>query len=175
MPFDLRPTLIGDLLSLRPLRPDDFEALYAVAADPLVWEQHPSWDRYKHDVFKEFFLEARQSGGALIASDAKDGRVIGSSRYHGYNEAKSEIEIGWSFLARSHWGGLYNRQMKRLMLQHAFRFVESVVFLVGPSNWRSRKAMEKIGGVLVGHRVNAKGQESIVYEIRRDNVPPELE
>src|SRR4029453_14390423 len=111
------------------------------------------------------FREALESGGALLALDAKDDRVIGSSRFHGYDADRSEIEIGWSFLARSHWGGAYNGEMKRLMLTHAFRFVESVVFLVGPANMRSRKAVEKIGGVLDGSRPNAVGRDSVVYRI----------
>ena len=165
MPFDLQPTLQGELLALRPLRPEDFPALYAVASDPLIWEQHPAWDRYKEEVFREFFREAMESGGAFIAIDSTDGRVIGSSRFHGYDEGKSEIEIGWTFLARSHWGGIYNAEMKRLMLRHAFRFVKSVVFLVGLQNLRSQKAMEKIGGVCVGTRRDAYARDSFIYQI----------
>jgi N-acetyltransferase len=165
MPFDLQPSLQGELLGLRPLRPDDFSVLYAVAADPLIWGQHPSNDRYKEEVFKGFFREAMDSGGALIALDSRDGEVIGSSRFHGYDSEKSEIEIGWTFLARSRWGGLYNGEMKRLMLRHAFRFVNSVIFLVGAQNVRSQKAMEKIGGVRAGTRRDGAGRESLVYRI----------
>src|SRR5437868_6916317 len=157
MPFDLQPTLRGELLTLRPLRPEDFPALYAVAADPLLWEQHPNRDRYQEEVFKEFFREALATGGALLALDSKNGRVIGSSRYHGYDEEKSEIEIGWTFLARSYWGGVYNGEMKRLMLRHAFRFVKRVVFVVGPRNLRSQRALEKIGAVRRGSRPDASG------------------
>ena len=166
MSFDLQPTLRGELLVLRPLRTEDFHDLYAVASDPLIWEQHPDSDRYKEDVFREFFREAQESGGALVAIDANDGRVIGSSRFYGYDEGRSEIEIGWTFLARAYWGGIYNKEMKALMLRHAFRFVNNVVFLVGPQNLRSQRAMEKIGGVRVGSRRNANGRESVVYEIR---------
>ena len=165
MPFDFQPILQGRLLELRPLRAGDFQALYAVASDPLIWEQHPVKDRYKEEVFKEFFREALDSGGALVAIDSKDGRIIGSSRFHGYDEGKSEIEIGWTFLARSHWGGAYNREMKQLMLRHAFRFVERVIFLIGPQNLRSQRAMEKIGGVRVGARTDGRGRDSIVYQI----------
>ena len=165
MPFELQPILEGELLSLRPLRAEDFHDLYAVASDPLIWEQHPIRDRYTEGVFREFFREALESGGALIATDTKDGRVIGSSRFHGYDADKSEIEIGWTFLARSHWGGMYNKDMKQLMLRHAFRFVNSVVFLIGPQNLRSRKAIEKIGGVHVGSRFDRVGRESVVYQI----------
>src|SRR5258708_2519461 len=165
MSFDLQPILNGALLGLRPLRPEDFPDLYAVASDPLIWEQHPIKDRYKEDVFKGFFREALESGGALIATDSKDGQVIGSSRFNGYDEEQSEIEIGWTFLARSHWGGIYNREMKQLMLRHAFQFVKSVVFLIGPQNLRSQRAVEKIGGVRVASRTDASGRESVVYQI----------
>jgi len=165
MSFDLQPVLKGELLELRPLRLEDFPDLYAVASDPLIWEQHPTRDRYKDEVFQGFFREALESGGALIAVDGKGGQVIGSSRFHGYNEEKSEIEIGWTFLARSHWGGVYNKEMKQLMLRHAFRFVNSVVFLVGPQNLRSQRAMEKIGGIRVGSRRDGSGRDSLVYQI----------
>jgi RimJ/RimL family protein N-acetyltransferase len=165
MPFDLQPVLRGELIELRPLRAEDFTALYAVASDPLVWEQHPNRDRHEEEVFKKFFRDALDSGGAFAAVDNADGRIIGSSRYHGYDEARSEIEIGWTFLARTHWGGRYNGEMKRLMLGHAFKFVGSAVFLVGPDNLRSRRAVEKIGGVLVGTRPNAEGRDSLVYRI----------
>ena len=167
MPFDLQPILQGELLLLRPLRAEDFHDLYAVAADPLIWEQHPARDRYQEEVFKEFFREALESGGALIAIDSKTGRVIGSSRFRGYEEEKSEVEIGWTFLARSHWGGIYNGEMKQLVLRHAFRFVESVIFLIGPQNVRSQRAVEKIGGVRVGSRRDASGRDSFVYQITR--------
>jgi RimJ/RimL family protein N-acetyltransferase len=165
MPFELQPILQGELIRLRPLRPDDFQDLHAVASDPLIWEQHPSKDRYKEDVFKEFFRDALASGGALIAIDPKTGRTVGSSRFHGYDEEKAEIEIGWTFLARSHWGGLYNREMKQLMLNHAFKFVKSVVFLVGPQNLRSQRAMEKLGAIRRGLRPDAGGRDSFVYQL----------
>jgi N-acetyltransferase len=165
MPFDLQPNLKGELIALRALRPGDFADLYAVASDPLIWQQHPSRDRYKIDVFTEFFRAALESGGALIAIDSKDGKVIGSSRFHGYNAAASEIEIGWTFLARSHWGGVYNREMKRLMLRHAFRFVSRVIFVVGTHNLRSQRAVEHVGAVLIGARPDTEGRDSLVYEI----------
>jgi len=163
--FDLQPTLKGELLELRPLQAEDFDDLYSVAADPLIWEQHSSDDRYKREVFSVFFRDALESGGALIAIDSRNGKVIGSSRFHGYDHERSEIEIGWTFLARDYWGGAYNREMKHLMLRHAFQYVSSVVFLVGPRNLRSQKAMEKIGGVRVGSRLDASGRESLVYQI----------
>src|ERR1700758_3404474 len=160
-----QPFLKGELLELRPLRPEDFDNLYAVASDPLIWEQHPHNTRYQEEVFRKFFRDALASGGALIVIDSATGRVIGSSRYAGYDKEKSQVEIGWTFLARSHWGGVYNGEMKRLMLEHAFHFVDHVDFLIGPQNLRSRRAIEKIGGVQIGSRLAETGRESVVYRI----------
>jgi RimJ/RimL family protein N-acetyltransferase len=171
VPFELQPTLTGDLLDLQPLRPDDFEALYAVARDPLIWEQHPASDRWTHDVFTAFFQEALDSGGAFLVIERRSGAVIGSSRYFGYDEATSEIEIGWTFLARRYWGGTYNAEMKRLMLDHAFRFVKHVVFLIGPHNLRSQKAIEKIGAVRASSRVVDKGGEPFEVLVYRITAP----
>ncbi len=137
MSFNLQPVLRGNLVNLRPLRLDDYNALYDVASDPLIWEQHPVKNRHEEAMFQAFFQEALDAGSTLIATDAKTQQVIGSSRYHGYHKEKSEIEIGWTFLARAYWGGLYNGEMKRLMLQHAFQFVDYVVLLVGAENYRS--------------------------------------
>jgi RimJ/RimL family protein N-acetyltransferase len=165
MNFDFRPTLRGELVELRPLRAEDFADLYAAASDPLVWEQHPASDRHREDVFREFFRGALESGGAFVVIDRADGRVIGSTRFLAYDEKGSEVEIGYTFLARSHWGGRYNGEMKRLMLGHAFRFVRSVVLLVGPENYRSQRAVEKIGGVRGGTRPNAAGRDSVLFRI----------
>lgn len=165
--FELQPTLAGELLVLRPLQTDDYQALFAVASDPLIWEQHPASNRYQEPVFQTLFEQSLASGGVLVATLKETGEIIGSSRYHGYNEAASEVEIGWTYLARKYWGGIYNGEMKRLMLNHAFRFVDSVVLLVGPDNIRSQRAVEKIGGQRDGTRTDGNGLTSYLYRIRR--------
>src|SRR6266513_18110 len=150
MPFDLQPNLKGELIGLRPLKPEDWDDLFAVASDALIWEQHPESDRYKEDVFRIFFQDALESGGAFVVIDRKSQRIIGSTRFYGYDPEKSEIEIGWTFLARKYWCGRYNREMKQLMLRQAFKFVESVVFYVGEKTIRSQTAMEKLGAIKEG-------------------------
>jgi RimJ/RimL family protein N-acetyltransferase len=172
--FELQPHLVGDVLELRPLRPEDWEGLFLIASDPLIWEQHPAHDRHQEEVFKQFFQEALDSRGALVALDRKTQKIIGSSRYFGFDPEKSEIEIGWTFLARSYWGGKYNGEMKRLMLCHAFQFVDSVVFLVGTENFRSRRALEKIGAVIAGRRTKTDPRgnvvEHVVYQLKQPTI-----
>jgi RimJ/RimL family protein N-acetyltransferase len=169
--FELQPDLTGELLHLRPLQPADWDALFRAASDPLIWEVHPVSDRWKEEVFRQFFREALESAGAFAAVDRKTGEIVGSSRYSNYKPDESEIEIGSTFLARSRWGGVWNGEMKRLMLDHAFRFVDTVVFRIGTDNFRSRRAIEKIGGVLTDRReiVNLHDRiiEHVVYAISR--------
>ena len=145
MEFDLQPTLKGNLIELRPLTPENFDALFAAASDPLIWEQHPENDRYAREVFQRYFDGAIDSKGAFAIIERKSGRIIGSSRYCNLNPSESEVEIGWTFLETQFWGGMYNRELKSLMLEHAFQFINRVVFVVGETNLRSQKALLKIG------------------------------
>lgn len=153
--FVLQPVLTGKQITLLPLQADDFEALYLAASDPLIWQQHPEPNRYQREVFTRFFDSGIASGSAFKVVDNQSGLVIGSSRYYDINLAERELAIGYSFLARSHWGGAVNGEMKQLMLQHAFLHVDKVWLHIGADNIRSRRAVEKIGGVF-SHQVEAK-------------------
>jgi len=169
--LDRQPTLDGPTLRLRPLCEDDFAALYAVARDPAIWALHPAHDRWQERVFRVFFAEALAGEGAFIIEDRATGEVIGCSRYdHGRAES-DEVEIGWTFLARSRWGGAVNAEVKRLMLDHAFTKVARVIFLVGETNLRSRRAMEKIGARLTERTQQAEMAgvpvSHVVYAIER--------
>jgi RimJ/RimL family protein N-acetyltransferase len=142
---NLQPVLKGSSIEVRPLRLEDFDALFAAASDPLIWEQHPEPDRYKREVFQRFFDSAIESKGAFVVIDARSGRIIGSSRYYHHDPIRREIAIGYTFLERPFWGGAYNRELKSLMLDHAFGFVDRVLFEVGEKNLRSQTALLKIG------------------------------
>lgn len=169
--MDRQPHLTGDLVALRPATADDFDALFAVARDPQIWAIHPAHDRWQEPVFRKFFADGLTSGGMLVAIDRATGVVIGSSRYDFTRAEPGEVEVGWTFLARSHWGGRYNAEMKALMLDHAFGSVDRVIFLVGDTNLRSRRAVEKIGGYLTAreHHAEMAGQPivHVVYAIDR--------
>ena len=171
--MDRQPVLDGERLYLRPLARADWDALYAVASDRELWAVHPSHNRWQEPVFREFFADALAKGGALAIVDKSTGAVIGSSRFQGHDPAAGgEVEIGWSFLARSYWGKGYNAELKRLMLAHAFRFVERVVFRVGADNVISRKAMANIGGRLTGEpwieERAGRPVEHVLFEITRE-------
>lgn len=171
--FNPQPILENEFVKIRPLKQSDFEELYVVASDPLIWEQHPNPDRYKRAVFETFFKGAIESGGAFIIFDKQTNEVIGSSRYYDYDEKNKSILIGYTFFARNHWGGKYNSSVKQLMIQHAFQFVDTVIFHIGANNIRSQKAIERIGANKIGElEVEYYGEPSklnFVYEIKKEN------
>ena len=171
MILDLQPTLTGPRLLVRPLAEADREALYGVAGDPLIWAMHPAHDRHLRPVFDRLFDESIESGGALLVVDRESEVAIGSSRYSFQFALPDEVEIGWTFLARDHWGGAANRELKRLMLRHAFTGVDTAMFRVGEDNLRSRRALEKIGARLTDRTQSAEvaGREvvHVVYTIGR--------
>ena len=145
MYFELQPTLKNESIRIQPLKSSDFEILFSIASDPLIWEQHPNKDRYKKEVFENFFKGAMESGGAFLVFNAQTGETIGSSRYYELDEKASSIAIGYTFLAKNHWGGIYNPALKSLMLNHAFQYVNHVILHIGANNIRSQKATEKLG------------------------------
>jgi RimJ/RimL family protein N-acetyltransferase len=173
MTFELQPRLHNKLIRLEPMEAEDFDALYAVACDPLIWEQHPNKDRYQRKVFENFFKGALESGGAFCVLDNTTGELIGSSRFYDLDETQRMVAIGYTFIARSTWGRQYNRELKKLMLDHAFRFVDRVVFHVGADNMRSRKAMENLGGILIGEASVAyygeQANRNVIYKIDRED------
>jgi RimJ/RimL family protein N-acetyltransferase len=171
--FNFQPTLSGKLLFLRPLLEADFEPLFAVASDPLIWEQHPENLRYKREVFLSFFEAAIDSRVALVAIDLATNQIIGTSRFSGLNRETKCVAIGYTFIARRYWGVGYNAEMKQLMLAHAFCFVERVVFFIGENNLRSRRAIEKIGARFVSTAIRKPTEgskyNSVIYEILKSD------
>ena len=154
--MNLQPTdLKNNLVWLEPLKQAHFEELYLVASDPLIWEQHPNPDRYKLDAFTNYFKGAMESGGAFIIRDTLSGQALGSSRYCAHDAAMKEIQIGYTFFARSCCGNSMNKEVHTLMLNHAFNYVDKVAFYVGANNIRSQKAMERIGGIKIREEVVA--------------------
>jgi N-acetyltransferase len=171
--IDLQPTLVGPRVIVRPIAPSDWQDMFTAAADPDIWALHPAGDRYTEPVFRAFFDNALASRSAFSFVDRESDKIIGSSRFHAYDPTLSEIEIGWTFLKRVYWGGSYNLEVKRLMLAHAFTFVDTVLFWVGETNWRSQRAMEKIGAVrrpeLEFRPLAGKPHAHFVFEIRKSD------
>lgn len=173
MNFSIQPTLENDRIILYPLLESDFEELYAVAPDPKVWEQHPNKDRWQREVFQNFFKGAIESRGAFKIVDKSTRQIIGCTRYYDYNEAENTILIGYTFYGTDSWGKGINPQVKKLMLDYIFQFVEKVHFHVGSNNLRSQVAIGRIGAEKIGEEEIAYFGEApkwnFIYEIRKEH------
>lgn len=171
--FNLQPTLENEFIKIEPLTPADFERLYKVASDPLIWVQHPNKDRYKREVFENFFKGAIESGGAFLVFDNETNEVIGSSRFYDLDKEEDHVLIGYTFFSRDHWGSTYNPALKKLMINYAFQFVNSVIFHIGGDNIRSQKAIERLGATKIDELeveyYGEPGKLNFVYEIKKEN------
>ena len=173
MTFNLQPILENEIIKIVPLKTEDFEALYAIASDPLIWEQHPNKDRYKREVFENFFKGAIESKGAFLVYDKASNEPIGSSRFYAVDGNANAIAIGYTFIARDHWGGKYNPALKKLMIDYVLQVVDSVVFHIGAVNIRSQRAIERLGAVKVDEvEMEYYGEPSklnFIYEIKKES------
>ena len=171
--MNLQPAVLeNDIIIITPLTESDFDRLFAVASDPLIWEQHPSNDRYKKEVFRPFFDGAVASGTAFLIFDKKTNKLIGSTRFYDYKPDEASIAIGYTFIAKEYWGGNYNGSAKKLLLDYAFEFVNTVIFQIGSTNTRSQKAILKIGAEKareVELEFNGKKSLHYEYEIKKEN------
>jgi RimJ/RimL family protein N-acetyltransferase len=172
MNFSVQPNLTNGQVTVQPLMAADFEALYAVASDPQIWEQHPDRDRYKREVFLTFFEGAMQSGGAFKVVDNTNENILGSTRFYNYNEADNSIFIGYTFYAVDCWGKGINQAIKTLMLNYIFQYVNCVRFHVGASNMRSQIAVSRLGAQKIDEQqaINFGGVPNFkfVFEITKE-------
>jgi N-acetyltransferase len=169
--LNLQPILENALVKLQPLAEADFDSLFAVASDPLIWEQHPAKERSEKEGFRKFFEEGLATKAAFLILDKAKGETIGSTRFKAVEESENAVEIGWTFLVKKHWGGVYNQAIKGLMLAHAFQQVGYVLFYIHKDNFRSQKAVKKIGGQQIislnGTVINTRGGDNLVFGLTK--------
>lgn len=173
MNFELQPTITNELIKISPLKKEDFNDLYKVASDPLIWEQHPNKNRYQMEVFRNFFKGAIDSNGSVLVQELATGKVIGNSRYYDYDVDNNSINVGYTFLSRDCWGKNYNLSLKELMFNYAFQFVDKIILHVGATNYRSQKSIEKVGAIKSGELDVAYYGEpmkkNFIYEVIKAN------
>ncbi|WP_294294537.1 GNAT family N-acetyltransferase [uncultured Chryseobacterium sp.] len=173
MNFSIQTILENETYQLIPLQQGDFESLYEVASDPKVWEQHPNKDRYRREVFENFFQGAIESGGAFKVVERATGDILGSTRFYDFDDENNSIFIGYTFYGTKSWGRKINQQIKKLMLDYIFQFIDTVYFHVGKDNIRSRTAMERLGAENQGEQEVAyfgePSRTNILYQIQKQN------
>ena len=152
-------------ISLLQIKKENFEELYLVASDPIIWEQHPENDRWKKEKFSIFYKNGLQNKfGFLLIFDKHKNKIIGSTRFYSYDKIDKAIRIGFTFISQEYWGTSINFQVKKMMLDYTFKYLDKVYFDIGINNFRSRKAVEKLGASLFSD--NKKG--NVVYTLKKN-------
>ena len=152
-------------ISLFQVKEEDFDELYLVASNPAIWEQHPENDRWKKENFSIFFKNGLQNEfGFLLIIDKNTNQIIGSTRFYSYDKIDKAIRIGFTFISKDFWGTSTNFEVKKMMLSYTFKYLDKVYFDIGTNNFRSRKAVEKLGANLFNN--NKKGK--VVYILKKN-------
>jgi len=156
-PWITHPTILhGESVELLPLQREYFEELYAVAADPKLWEFIPmnSSVRETFDIVYNAALVERERGSQypFVVYHKPTKKLIGSTRFLDILPKDKKLEIGYTWITREYWGTGINFECKLLLLTHCFDIlgVRRVQIKTDENNLRSRKAIEKIGGYFEG-------------------------
>jgi RimJ/RimL family protein N-acetyltransferase len=148
------PLLEGCLVRLEQLREELFDALAEAASDPEVWRWMTA-DCSRPELFRSWFDESLAERIAFATLDAATGQALGSSSFLSLVPEHRRIEIGHTWLVRSHWGTGANVEAKLLMLEHAFDVMgmRRVEFKTDALNERSRRALAALPAQFEGiHR-----------------------
>lgn len=145
----------------------DFIPLYTAASDPLIWDQHPE-ARYQENIFKVFFEKAL-TDGALVIVDKKEKQIVGSTRFYALDEGGGKVAIGFTFIIRKYWGSGANTEIKKTLIDYAFQTMKTVIFHVAATNYRSQRAVLKLGAQHIKDIEKDNGQVTREFHLSKES------
>ena len=169
--------LSGDIVELRPLEKEHFAELDSLAKEPRIWEFYTVNGGNSESLMKAMQggLDDRDKGTQypFVIYHKAYNILIGSTRFIDIQPLHNKLEIGWTWLHPDYWKTAVNLECKLLLLTFAFETlgVYRVQFKVDVRNMRSRKAVEKIGGIAEGIlrndmvRENGTKRDSVYFSI----------
>jgi len=156
MLFDYSFSLENEKVLLSPLTLGNYENLIEVASQEKLVQYSPS-DIYTPKTLKNYVEKAlhqkqEKTSIPFVIFDKKKQQFAGSTRYMNINLNYKTLEIGATWIGHEFQGTGLNSQVKHLMINHAFDTMkfEKIEFRIDERNMRSRKAVEKLGGILEG-------------------------
>jgi RimJ/RimL family protein N-acetyltransferase len=151
------PTILtGTTVDLIPLQKEHFDELFLAASDKDLWKLVPidCSDRQKFDTAYNFALEEREKGRQypFTIYHKATKRIIGSTRFFEIHPKDKNLEIGWTWIIKEFQGTDVNFECKLMLMTFCFETLKTnrVQLKTKDTNYRSRKAIEKIGGVFEG-------------------------
>lgn len=152
----MNPTLENNVVKLTLLDLSNYEHIIPIAKEDRLIEFSPS-DISTPEKLKEYVQIAvdgfyHKTTIPFIVFDKAKQKYAGSTRFGMINWKDKVLHIGWTWIGKEFQGTGLNKNMKFLMLRHAFEDMEfeKVEFRIDERNERSRKAVEKIGAALEG-------------------------
>ena len=139
--------LENEIVSLVQTVENHFEDLYTIGSNPIIWEQHLDKDRWKLNNFRKYIDGGiGNKEGCFTIIDKEVNKIIGTTRYYSFNDEEHSVKIGYTFISQHYWGTHMNYQIKKLMLDYVFQYLDKVYFDIWERNYRSQKSVEKLGG-----------------------------
>jgi RimJ/RimL family protein N-acetyltransferase len=193
-PICVPPTgasLVGRVVRLDVMRPDDAEGLFAVWSDPRCYEQGYLMSR-PHETVADTerlvaaSIAARETGRTaytirLVADSTLGaaGTVVGTSSLGDVDTIREHVHLGWTMYGSRWWGTAVNPESKFLLLAHAFETCGfgRVKIQTDVANARSRAAILKLGATFEGvtrrdaRRADGSWRDSAVHSILVDEWP----
>jgi RimJ/RimL family protein N-acetyltransferase len=150
-------TLPGTFVTLEPLEERHASDLFAAMQDEEVC-RYLSWPPPIR--LEETLTLVREAREAMARNQSivfaqvwnETGQAIGSTRLLDVRPADRQVEIGATFLARSHWRTPANTESKLLFLTHCFERLGCVrvALKTDGRNVRSQEAIARLGAVREG-------------------------
>jgi RimJ/RimL family protein N-acetyltransferase len=148
--------LIGEKVRIVPMERNHIQGLYKSGSERLIWN-HLSKKICTLDDMKSFVEEAlykKETGDEFpfVVLHCNNNKIIGSTRFLDISNENKGLEIGYTWYNPSVWGTHINTECKYLLLKYCFETLQfiRVQFKTDERNYRSQKAIEKIGGVKEG-------------------------
>lgn len=157
--IDSATNLTGETVDLIPMTEGHYSELESIAKDKRIW-QHYVYDGSDSKRFRQIIDDAslqqengRQFPFVIIYKPTNE--IIGSTRFLDIDFKNKKLEIGSTWLHPDYWQTEVNPECKLLLLTFGFETLKAlrIQLKTDENNIRSRKAIEKIGGVFEGiHR-----------------------
>ena len=159
-------------LQLRPLAPEDVDALSSVYLHPLVlrWIGPHTRDDVVREIGQQVEHQRRLGWSFWAVEDRGTGSLIGDCGLQPLEHRGPEVELGYDFHPRV-WGHGLATEAARVVMKQAFGAlgIERVVAVVKPDHIASQRVLEKAGLRPSGTR-RAYGEPMLLYEAHRDQL-----
>ncbi|WP_079526046.1 GNAT family N-acetyltransferase [Solibacillus isronensis] len=169
--------LENEIIKLRPVQLSDIEAITNAANDERIWE-HMSVTLLSQEAVQNYIenaIKEREKGISYMFAivDKKTDEIVGCTSFLDISFPHKRLEIGATWYNPSLWRSAINTNCKFLLFQYCFEVLKlnRIQIKTGHENYRSQKAIERIGavkeGILRNHMIRKEGiiRHTVMYSV----------